>query len=63
MARENRNWGYDRIVGALANLGHVVCDQTVGNILQRHGLAPAPERKRTATWPRKVKKLKLLKRP
>src|SRR5262245_46607314 len=23
-ARENRNWGYDRIVGALANLGHVV---------------------------------------
>jgi hypothetical protein len=22
MARENRSWGYDRIVGALANLGH-----------------------------------------
>jgi hypothetical protein len=21
MARENRDWGYDRIVGALANLG------------------------------------------
>jgi hypothetical protein len=22
MANENRSWGYDRIVGALANLGH-----------------------------------------
>jgi putative transposase len=50
MARENRDWGYDRIVGALANLGYEVCDQTVGNVLQRHGLLPAPERKRTTTW-------------
>ena len=31
-ARENRGWGYDRIVGALANLGHQISDQTVGNI-------------------------------
>jgi putative transposase len=31
LARENRGWGYDRIVGALANLGHQVSDQTVGN--------------------------------
>src|SRR5262249_36900314 len=44
MARENPGWGYDRIVGALANLGHVVSDQTVGNILRRYGLAPAPKR-------------------
>jgi putative transposase len=51
MAKENRDWGYDRIVGALANLGYEVCDQTVGNVLQRHGLPPAPERKRTTTWP------------
>jgi hypothetical protein len=28
-ARENRGWGYDRIVGALANLGHPVSDRTV----------------------------------
>ena len=50
MAEENRSWGYDRIVGALANLGHEVSDQTVGNVLQRHGLLPAPERKHTTTW-------------
>jgi putative transposase len=51
MASENQDWGYDRIVGALANLGYVISDQTVGNILHRHGLPPAPERKRTTTWP------------
>jgi hypothetical protein len=50
MASENRDWGYDRIVGALANLGYEVSDQTVGNVLRRHGLPPAPERKRTTTW-------------
>ena len=50
MAQENHDWGYDRIVGALANLGYKVCDQTVGNVLQRHALPPAPERKRTTTW-------------
>ena len=51
IAEENRDWGYDRIAGALANLGYKVCDQTVGNVLQRHGLPPASERKRTTTWP------------
>ena len=50
MAMENRDWGYDRIAGALANLGYQVSDQTVGNVLQRHGLPPAPERTRTTTW-------------
>ena len=50
MTKENRSWGYDRIVGALANLGHEVSDQTVGNVLRRHGLSPAPERKHTNTW-------------
>jgi len=34
MARENSGWGYDRIAGALANLGHAVSDQTVGNVLR-----------------------------
>jgi putative transposase len=50
MAEENRSWGYDRIVGALVNLGHEVSDQTVGNVLRRHGIPPPPERKRRTTW-------------
>jgi putative transposase len=50
MAKENSSWGYDRIVGALANLGHTVSDQTVGNILRRDGVPPAPERKHGTSW-------------
>src|SRR5882724_193274 len=50
MAQENRSWGYDRIAGALAHLGYRISDQTVGNILRRHGIPPAPERKKTTTW-------------
>ena len=50
MAKENSDWGYDRIVGAMANLGYRLSDQTVGNILQRHGISPAPERTRATTW-------------
>jgi transposase InsO family protein len=50
MARENPTWGYDRIADALANIGHHVCDRTVGNILKAHGIEPAPQRKRTTTW-------------
>jgi transposase InsO family protein len=49
-ARENPSWGYDRIVGALANLEHAISDQTVGNILKAHGIEPAPDRKRQTTW-------------
>ena len=40
LAQENKSWGYDRIAGALANLGHEVSDQTVGNILSRHTTCP-----------------------
>ncbi len=49
-ARENSGWGYDRIVGALANLGHHLSDETVGNILRCHDIAPAPKRSQTTTW-------------
>ena len=31
-------------------MGFKVSDQTVGNILKKHGIEPAPERKRQATW-------------
>ncbi len=50
MARENPTWGYVRIQGALANLGHKISDTTVGNILREHGIEPVPERKRRSTW-------------
>jgi len=50
MARENSGWGFDHIVGALANLGHRVSDQTVKNILRRHGIAPAPKRSQVTSW-------------
>ena len=35
MARENDGWGYDRIQGALANLGYIISPNTVKNILTR----------------------------
>ncbi len=50
MARENPSWGYDRIQGALANLGHVIAPNTVKNILKRHGIDPAPERRKHTSW-------------
>jgi len=50
LARENRDWGYDRIQGAVQNLGYAVSDQTVGNILRRHGIGPAPHRRKETTW-------------
>ena len=49
MARENSGWGYDRIAGALRNLGHTVADQTIGNVLRRHDIPTAPERKTKTT--------------
>ena len=54
MARENRTWGYDRIVGALSNLGHRISDQTVGNTRshqRRRGVARTPGRSSSGrTW-------------
>ena len=45
MAEENPRWGYRRIQGALANLGHRIDKLTVRNILRRHHLEPAPQRR------------------
>ena len=50
MAEENRAWGYRRIQGALANLGHVLAHKTIANILKQYGIEPAPERSRKTTW-------------
>jgi hypothetical protein len=45
MAQENATWGYRRIQGALANLGHRIDAITLRNILRRHHLEPAPQRR------------------
>ena len=50
MAQDNRDWGYRRIQGALANLGHDLSHGTIANILKQHGIEPAPERIRKTTW-------------
>ena len=50
MARENRDWGYRRIKGALSNLGHDLATSTIAEILKRHGIETAPERRRKTTW-------------
>jgi hypothetical protein len=34
----------------LRHLGDTISGQTVRNILKRHGMSPAPERKETTTW-------------
>jgi putative transposase len=49
MARENRDWGYRRIQGALFNLGHELARSTIAEILERNGIDPAPERSRKTT--------------
>ncbi len=46
MAEENPSWGYRRMQGALANLGHGIDKITVRNILRRHHMDPAPQRRK-----------------
>jgi putative transposase len=50
MAEENPSWGYDRIQGAIVNLGLSISDTTVGNLLRANGVEPVPVRQRTTTW-------------
>ncbi len=52
LSEENPRWGYERIAGALANIGHIVAPRTVGYILERNGVSPAPDRGRNVTWER-----------
>ena len=44
LARENRRWGYLRIVGECRKLGVTLSATTVRNVLRRHHLKPAPRR-------------------
>jgi putative transposase len=56
MAEENPTWGYRRIQGALANLGHRIDKILVRNILRRHHMDPAPQRRKASmSWQRFLK--------
>ena len=44
--RENPSWGYRWLQGALANLGYSIDKLTVRNILRRHHMDPAPQRRK-----------------
>ena len=50
MAQENQDWGYRRIQGGLANLGHECARSTIADFLRRHVIEPAPERNLITTW-------------
>jgi len=50
MALENPSWGYTRIRGALANLGHQVGRGSIASILKENGIEPAPERDTHTRW-------------
>jgi transposase InsO family protein len=49
MARDNPGWGYRRIHGELAGLGHKLAPSTVWQILKDAGIDPAPARS-GETW-------------
>jgi hypothetical protein len=49
MARDNPGWGYRRIHGELAGLGHKLDPSTVWQILKDAGIDPAPRRS-GQTW-------------
>jgi hypothetical protein len=55
MALDNPSWGYTRIRGALANLGHQVGRGTIANILRDNGIEPAPERDAHPRWSKFLK--------
>jgi hypothetical protein len=50
MAEKNRDGGYRRIEDAWFNLGHELARSSIAQILERHGIEPAPERSRKTRW-------------
>ena len=50
LARENPRWGYGKIEGELLKLSIKVSQTTIRNILNRHGIVPAPVRAGSIGW-------------
>jgi transposase InsO family protein len=50
LAGENPAWGNRRIAGELAKLGYRVGRSTIGVVLRRHRVPPAPMRDRGCSW-------------
>jgi putative transposase len=50
LARENSRWGYGRIQGELRKLSFRVSETSIRNILDRHGILPAPARHGSLGW-------------
>ena len=64
-ASDNRDWGYDRVAGALANIGYAVSDQTVAIFSDATASRPPPSARRPQPggtscaptgrcWPRRI---------
>lgn len=49
LAREN-DWGNGKIAGELLKLGYALSDETIANILKRHGIPPLPQRRPSLSW-------------
>jgi transposase InsO family protein len=50
LALENVRWGYGKIEGELLKLGFKVSKSTIRNVLNRHGIVPAPVRHGSLGW-------------
>ena len=50
LAQENARWGYGKIEGELLKLGLKVSQSTIRNVLDRHGIVPAPVRTGSHGW-------------
>jgi putative transposase len=50
LAQENPIWGYGKIEGELLKLGIKVSQTTIRNVLDRHGIVPAPVRYGSIGW-------------
>ena len=50
LAKNNPDWGYDRIAGTMRYLGYDVCASTVKHILSDYGIVFDPERRLRGDW-------------